>query len=192
MSFISTPSAEEVGDRWKWYVVFGVVLLVLGVIAFGNVVQATLVTTIFVGWLLVFGGIMQIVGAFTARGSTGIRILMAILAILFVIVGWNLVAEPLRGTIALTIVVSIVLIADGIVRLIGAFMGPSGHRLLGVFLGVINIILGVWLYTGIPLSGLALGFFLGLELLMAGISWIVIGFMARSLRSTGPTAAAPA
>lgn len=192
MSFISTPSAEEIGDRWKWYVVFGVVLAALGVIAFGNVVQATLVTTIFVGWLLVFGGIMQIVGAFTARASTGMRILMAILGILFIVVGWNLVAEPLRGTIALTIVVSIVLIADGIVRLIGAFVGPSGHRLLGVFLGVINIILGVWLYTGIPMSGLALGFFLGLELLMAGISWIVIGFMARSLRSTGPTAAAPA
>src|SRR4029450_3500140 len=191
MSFISTPSAEEIGDRWKWYVVLGVVLAALGVIAFGNVVQATLVTTIFVGWLLVFGGIMQIVGAFTARASTGMRILMAILGILFIVVGWNLVAEPLRGTIALTIVVSIVLIADGIVRLIGAFVGPSGHRLLGVFLGVINIILGVWLYTGIPMSGLALGFFLGLELLMAGISWIVIGFMARSLRSTGPTAAAP-
>jgi membrane protein HdeD len=184
VSFIGTPSAAEIGRRWKWYVVFGVVLLVLGVVALGNVVASTLVTTIFVGWMLVFGGIMQIVGAFTAGASAGWRILMAILGILFVIVGFNLIAEPLKGTIALTIVVSIVLVVDGIVRLIGAFIGPGGHRLLGVVLGAISIILGVWLYTGIPLSGLALGFFLGIELLMAGISWIMIGFMARSVPPT--------
>jgi uncharacterized membrane protein HdeD (DUF308 family) len=190
--FIGTPSAAEIGGRWKWYVVLGVVLAGLGVVALGNVVDATLFTTIFVGWMLVFGGVSQIVGAFMVRASAGGRILMGILGLLFIWVGFNLVSEPLKGTITLTIVVAIVLIADGIVRLIGVFAGPPGHRLLESVIGVISIVLGIWLWTGIPTSGLALGFFLGIELLMAGISWIVTGFMARSLRPTGPTAAAPA
>jgi uncharacterized membrane protein HdeD (DUF308 family) len=189
VSFIGTPSAAEIGGRWKWYVVLGVVLAVFGVIALGNVVDATLVTTIVVGWMLVFGGIMQIFGAFARGESIGMRILILILGFLLIWVGFNLIAEPLRGTVTLTIVAAIVLIADGIVRLVGAFTGPSRHRLLESVIGVINIVLGVWLWTGIPISGLALGLFLGIELLMAGISWIVVGIMARS---TPPSATAPA
>ena len=71
MSFIGTPSAAEIGGRWKWYVVFGVVLVALGVVALGNVVDATLVTTIFVGWMLVFGGITQVGRSVHARRVDG-------------------------------------------------------------------------------------------------------------------------
>jgi uncharacterized membrane protein HdeD (DUF308 family) len=185
VSFIATPSAADIGGRWKWFVVLGVVLAIFGVIALGNLVDATLVTTIVVGWMLIFGGIMQLIGAFMRGESAGMRILLLILGALLIWVGFNLIAEPLRGTVTLTIVAAIVLIADGIVRLIAAFTGPSGHRLLETVIGVINIVLGVWLYTGIPISGLALGLFLGLELLLAGISWIVAGIMARSIRPSG-------
>jgi uncharacterized membrane protein HdeD (DUF308 family) len=188
VSFIGTPSAAEIGGRWKWYVVFGVVLAVLGVIALGNVVNATLITTIFVGWMLVFGGITQVMGAFMAGGSTGGRILALILGFLFILIGFNLVADPLRGTLTLTLAVALFLIADGIVRLISVFMGPHGHRVLEGAIGILNILLGVWLWTGFPISGLAIGFFVGLELLFAGISWIVAGFMSRSVPRSPATA----
>jgi uncharacterized membrane protein HdeD (DUF308 family) len=181
VGFIGTPSAAEIGGRWKWYVGLGVVLTILGLIALWNVVDATLITTIFVGWMLVFGGITQIVGAFmSGGGSTGRRIVMFILGILFVVIGFDLIADPLAGTVTLTLAVALFLIAEGIVRLIGVFMGPHGHRLLEGTIAVISIILGVWLWTDIPISGLAIGFFVGLELLMSGISWIVAGFMSRS------------
>ena len=77
---------------------------------------------------------------------------MAVLGILLVIVGFDLIADPLRGTVTLTIAVAFVLIADGVIRLIGVFTEPSGHRVLGTLIAVINIILGVWLWTGIPLQ----------------------------------------
>ena len=114
MSFMELPSEAELRSRWKWFVGFGVVLVILGAIALWNVVDATLVTTIFIGWLLVLGGIVQIIGAFATSGSMGARVLMGVVGILYAIVGLNIVADPLQGAVALTIVIAIVLIVEGI------------------------------------------------------------------------------
>ena len=191
MSFIGTPAVSEIGGRWKWFVVFGVVLAILGLIALYNAVDAAIVTTIFVGWLLVFGGIMQIVAAFTSGGGTGGRVLMVILGVLYVIVGFDLVADPLAGTLTLTLAVALILIADGVIRLVRTFMGPAGHRVLETFIAVVNIVLGIWLWTNIPVSALAIGFYVGFMLLFAGISWIVAGIIGRP-SSQAPAQATPA
>ena len=180
MSFMELPSEAELRNRWKWFVGFGVVLVILGAIALWNVVDATLVTTIFIGWLLVLGGIVQIIGAFATSGSMGARVLMGLVGILYAIVGFNIVADPLRGAVALTIVIAIVLIVEGIIRLFAAFNEATPQRGLVAVLAVINILLGLWLWSGIPTTGVAIGFFVGLQLLLGGILLIVGGFAARS------------
>ena len=45
--------------------------------------------------------------------------------------------------------------------------------------GVINLALGAWLWTGIPVSGLAIGLFVGIDLLMAGVTWMVMALAVR-------------
>jgi uncharacterized membrane protein HdeD (DUF308 family) len=180
MNFMELPSEAELRNRWKWFVGFGVVLVILGAIALWNVVDATLVTTIFIGWLLVLGGIVQIIGAFATSGSMGARVLMGVVGILYAIVGFNIVADPLQGAVALTIVIAIVLIVEGIIRLFAAFNEATPQRGLVAVLAVINILLGLWLWSGIPTTGVAIGFFVGLQLLFAGILMIVGGFAARS------------
>ena len=180
MNFMELPSEAELRNRWKWFVGFGVVLVILGAIALWNVVDATLVTTIFIGWLLVLGGIVQIIGAFATSGSMGARVLMGLVGIPYAIVGINIVADPLQGAVALTIVIAIVLIVEGIIRLFAAFNEATPQRGLVAVLAVINILLGLWLWSGIPTTGVAIGFFVGLQLLFAGILLIVGGFAARS------------
>ena len=179
-SMMQMPADPALAGRWKWFVGFGVVLVVLGLIALMNAVDATLITTIFVGWLLLLGGIAQIVAAFASPGTTGSRVLMGVLGVLYVIVGWDIIADPLQGVVTLTIVISIVLIVEGIIRLFRAFQGDTPHRGIEGVIGVIDILLGFWLWTNIPISGVAIGFFVGLELLMAGIIWIIGGWMGRS------------
>jgi uncharacterized membrane protein HdeD (DUF308 family) len=110
----------------------------------------------------------------------GARVLMAVVGILYAVVGFNIVADPLQGAVALTIVIAIVLIVEGIIRLFAAFSEATPSRGLVAVLAVINILLGVWLWSGIPTTAPAIGFFVGLQLLLAGIVWIVGGFAARS------------
>jgi uncharacterized membrane protein HdeD (DUF308 family) len=191
MSFMDYPTDEAISSRWKWFVGLGIVIAILGLIALMNVADATLVTTVLVGFLLVFGGIAQIIAAFAAETGLGWRILMGILGVLYILVGIDIIADPLAGAVAVTVVVGIVLIVDGVIRLFHAITGPSGHKLLNGTIGVIDLLLGFWLMTNIPITALAIGFFVGIQLLMAGILWAALGWMARPKpQAAAPTSAA--
>ena len=180
MSFMAAPSDEILRGRWKWFVGVGILLVIVGLIALANVVDATLITTVIVGIALVFGGAMQLVGAWAAEGSTGRRVLMAVLGVLYIIVGIEVIADPLAGAIALTIFVALFLIFDGILRIFSTLVPETENKVLTILFGIAMIILGAWLWSGIPVSGVAIGFFVGLQLLIAGIAWIMLGLVARS------------
>lgn len=179
MSMAQDPASVS-EPRWGWVVAIGVLLAILGIVALFNVVDATIVTTIIIGWLLAFAGIMHVVGAFTSGESLGWRVAQGLLGVLYVIVGLNLVFNPLEGTLALTVALAILLIVDGIVRIVASIMDRHDAWVLTLILGVLNILIGFWLWTGFPVSGLAIGFFAGLQLLIVGVMWIFAGFAARS------------
>lgn len=165
--------------RWSWIFACGVALVVLGLLALGNLVNATLVTTALLGLLLVVAGVVELFAAFAGRDSGGWRFLHAVLGVIYVFVGFNVFVDPLRGAVALTIVVGAMLVIDGGVRIANAFIVGRSFwmSLIG---GVVNLLLGLWIVTGIPYSGVAIGFFVGLMLIVGGISWMVFGWTARS------------
>lgn len=178
MTTLATPDAALLRAKWKWFVGLGFALAVLGVVALGHVLGTTLVTTLVVGGVLMVAGVVQFVGVFTHPGGLGQKVLFALLAILYVVVGFNMLTEPLRGVITLTYIVGFYLLTSGVLRIFGAFAG-SGSKGLAIFTGFIDLLLGFWLITGVPVSGLALGFFVGLELVIAGITWMILGWQAR-------------
>lgn len=173
-------ATDDLRRRWGWIFGAGVVLAILGVLALMNAVNATLITTVIVGFLLIVAGIVDVFAAFTGgTESGGWRILRFVLGVLYIVVGMDLVAQPALGSITLIIVVGLLLLFDGIMKLIGAFTNP-GNRLLMLVIGVIDILLGIWAITNIPYSGVAIGFFVGLMLVMGGISWMVTGWSLKS------------
>ena len=179
MTFSSTPEAATGGSR-AWFIALGAGLVVLGLIALYNVVDTTLVTTIFIGWLLVIAGIFNVVGAFMTNVGAGWRIVQALIGILYVLVGFDLVLEPMAGVITVTFVIGVVLISDGILRLIAVFMDRRDDTAWMVVLAIINILFGLWIWTDIPFSGVVIGVFVGVQLLVAGFAWLVTGFMLGS------------
>lgn len=180
---------EEIRSRWKWLVGLGAVMAILGVVILLNAVNATFITTVLVGVLLIGAGLVELVGAFGRGQGAGSRVLHVVLGVLYVVVGLAIVADPLRGVIALTIVVAAMLLIDGVIRLIESLAYRPPHWGLVAVVGVINILLGLWLWTGIPYTGVAIGLFVGLEVLLAGISWITLGWMAREATEPAATEA---
>jgi len=173
-------AAEDIRRRWGWIFGAGVVLAILGVLALMNAVSATLITTVIVGFMLIVAGVVDIFASLTGgQESGGWRLLRFVLGILYIVVGLDLIAQPALGSITLIIVVGLLLGFDGIVKIIGALTG-AGNRLLLLTIGIIDILLGAWAITNIPYSGVAIGFFVGLMLIFAGISWMVTGWSAKS------------
>lgn len=176
MTIASAPESDA-GSGRAWFIALGVGLVALGLIALFNVIDASLITTIIIGWLLIIAGIANVIGAFMTNVGVGWRLVQALLGILYVVVGFNLIADPLEGAIAVTIVIGAMLIADGIFRIVAVFMDRPGNTVWMVVLAIINILFGVWVWTNIPVSGVVIGVFVGVQLLVAGMAWIFAGFM---------------
>ncbi len=185
-----TVGAEQLRDRWGWYLALGISLTILGIIAFSATVFVTLISVILLGILVLIGGVMQIVSAFRAQGFWGI-VFRVILGILFLLAGWYLITRPAIGAITLTLVMAWFFIITGIVQIVTAVVEKFegwGWTIAG---GVAGLVLGILLLIGWPVTGLyAIGLFLAIDLVISGISWIIAAFAAR--RYTPPSAAAPA
>lgn len=181
MQSFGPGEAAVVRGRWGWYLAYGVLLVAVGLIALYNAIDATLVTVVWVGFMLIFGGVVELVSAFTFPRSLGGRILHIVLGVIYVVAGYMLVFNPISGAVTLTVVVAVMLIIDGLSRLWFTMTNDLSDRGLNLVIGIIDLLLGIWLWTNIPLSALAIGFYVGFALLMAGISWIVVSLRVRSL-----------
>ena len=159
---------------------FGIIAIILGILAMIAPVVAGLSIALFLGVLVVIGGIVRLVWAFQA-GSLGEGILKFLLAGLTLVCGMMLVANPLFASGFLTILLSLYFIVDGVSEIA---VGLGTRRGWFIFAGAVSILLGVLLWAQFPLSGAwALGILLGIKLLFIGLIMIMGGSAARSMAS---------
>src|SRR5262249_18562522 len=167
-------------ERWWVYALLGVLFLFMAAFVFGPRIAATIVSAIFFGAALTVGGAFQIVHAFWERGWGGFA-LSLIVGILYVLGGLWLMANPLATSAALTLFIAAMLLVSGIFRFVLAYRTwPLGGWPL-VLSGVIAVLTGLIILAGWPVSGLlVLGICLGVDLLMFGLFWLVLGFALRA------------
>ncbi len=175
-----TSPASHPRTGWGWFVALGVVQLILGIVAWFDVIAFTIAGVIFIGALLLVAGVFQMIHAFMDRewGSFALHLLVGLL---YVIGGFLLMDEPVQGSIIITILVSAALIIGGILRIVIGFqhrhMPGWGLLIAG---GVVSLIVGVMLYLMLPWSGLwVVGTLIAVELIVHGVSWIQFGLALR-------------
>jgi uncharacterized membrane protein HdeD (DUF308 family) len=129
-----------------------------------------------IGIMMVIAGVAEIINAFQVK-TWGKFFLWLILGALYIIAGAATFENPLLAAALLTLVLGVCLVASGITRTILAFSMKEGMPWLAVLLsGVITFILGLVILGRWPVSSLyILGLFLGIDLVVAGLSWIGIG-----------------
>ena len=66
-----TPDNDSLTSHSGWFVVLGVSLIILGILAIALPTIASAMTVLFLGWILLIGGIIQGVHAFTAKKMAG-------------------------------------------------------------------------------------------------------------------------
>jgi len=176
----ASGSGPRPRTAWGWFVALGIAQLVLGIIAWFDVIAFTIAGVIFIGALLLVAGVFQVVHAFMDREWGGFA-LHLLVGILYVIGGFLLMDEPLEGSVVITILVAAALIIGGVLRIaIGVqhrHMPGWGLLLAG---GVISLLVGVMLYLMLPWSGLwVVGTLIAVELIFHGVSWIQFGLTLR-------------
>lgn len=169
-----------VRSKWGWFVVLGIIVLALGVIAAGNLLIATAASVFFVGAMMIVAGIVEIIHAFGVK-SWGKFILWLLSGLLYIVAGYFAFANPLLATAVLTLFLAISLIASGLVRV---WIGFTSKNLEGwgwvVAAGIVTTLAGLIIFSGWPVNSLwILGLFLAIDLIFQGITYIAFGFGLR-------------
>jgi uncharacterized membrane protein HdeD (DUF308 family) len=179
---IGQAAARTVRDHWQLFLLEGIALIVLGMLALAEPAFASLAATIFFGWLLLISGFIGFIASFRARRAPGFIWSLAS-AILAVAAGVLLLDAPLQGTLSLTGIVIAFLLIEGIVSIIyalehrGSQSGRWGWMLVS---GLLDIVLGGILLSGLPGTALwALGMLIGINMLFGGTSLIAMALHAR-------------
>ena len=177
-------SATNLKKNRGWYLVYGVILVIAGFILLGAPAVTTILAATFFGVMLLIQGIVHIIHALFSRDKGWVWSLF--LGIISVITGIFLFTDPVAGVLGLTFLIAVLLIANGISKAILSFhLKP--HRGWAVILanGVISIILGFMIYSQWPVSGLwVIGFFLGIDAMIAGFGWICAALAAKNISGT--------
>ena len=172
---------DALRGNWIWFVILGVSLVVLGTVALGSVVIASLAAAAAIGVLLLLGGAAEAVGAFWCRGWSGF-FLELLSGVLSIVVGLLFLRAPAGALAALTLLLACFLMVGGFFKIVAAVsyrFAAWGWSLAG---GIIDVILGVMIWQEWPASGLwVIGLFVGINLLFRGFNWIALGLALRSL-----------
>lgn len=169
---VTAPLAAKSG----WIVAFGALYVIVGLIALGSVAYATAASVFVVGIMMIIAGAGEIIGAFQIR-SWGKFILLLIVGLLFILGGVAAMQNPLLAAGVLTLMLGAALVASGIMRIAMAFAMKEETSWGWVALsGVLTLLLGIIILARWPVSSVyTLGIFLGVDLLIIGLTWIGAG-----------------
>ncbi len=178
-----TPGLQPLRAKWGWIVALGVIYVIVGLVALGSVTIATAASVLVVSIMMVVAGIAEVFNAFQVR-TWGKFALWLLLGALYIFAGIITFQNPLLAAVLLTFMLGVALVISGAMRLIIAFAMKESTPWAWVALsGAITIILGLVILARWPVASVyVLGLFLGIDLVIAGASWIGIGLDLRARR----------
>jgi uncharacterized membrane protein HdeD (DUF308 family) len=173
--------AEELRTNWGWFVVFGILLVILGVVCVVYAAVATIFWVEFFAAMLMVGGALSIPHAFLRRRWGGF-FLDLLAGILYLVFGFAILVRPEAGAIGFTLLIALALIIGGTFRLAVGFMAPLHHRIWVILSGLVTLILGIMIWNRWPWSSAwIIGLFIGIDLLFYGWSLVMLGVTARNI-----------
>jgi uncharacterized membrane protein HdeD (DUF308 family) len=170
----------EIVHNWGWFLVFGIALVLIGIVAIGRAVAATVVSMLFFGWLLVIAAGIEVVQAIMVGKWAGLYHHW-LGAILFGVLGALIVWRPLVTAEILTLLMGAFFLVAGLFQLITPFVVSLPEWGWHVLNGIITLVLGILILAQWPVSGLwVIGLFVGIELIFYGGAWIALALRLRS------------
>jgi uncharacterized membrane protein HdeD (DUF308 family) len=179
----SDPVTTSARTATGWSMLWGVVMIICGILAIALPLASAIGVVILLGWLIAFAGVAHIVFAFESP-STGGFLWKFLLALIYGITGVYLVMNPVLGIASLTLLLSIFLLFEGVLEIVFYFNIRNAVSAGWVlFDGIITLILGVLIWAQWPASsGLVIGTLIGISLIFSGISRFVLSSAIRRMR----------
>ena len=177
--------ADALRNHGTWFIIYGIIMIVLGALAIVAPGIASLTVTIFVGWLLLIGGVFGIIATFSSGTSMHGFWWHLLIAALYALAGIVLLWRPMTGVLTLTTIFTAYLLVGGVFRIILALgyranvPGAWGWVLVS---GIIDLLLAALILANWPLAAFQiLGLIVGINLVMMGVSIVAAATCVRRM-----------
>ena len=174
-----TP-VEIVRHASTWSIVWGVLLIVFGMLAVGSPFLAAVAVSVVIAWLIILAGVVHLILAFQAHraGSLIWKLLVGLAYLLF---GGYLIMHPVLGVTSLTLLLASLFLIEGILNIVLFFkmrsVGGSSWVLVD---GIITLLLGLMIYMQWPSSSAwAVGTLVGVSMIISGVTRVMLSLAVR-------------
>ncbi len=165
-----------------WSIALSILLILAGIAAIVLPPVASLAVTIFVGWMLVFGGIIHFVYAWKTRHAGGV-LWEVLIGVVYVAAGAYLLWNPIVGLAAVTLALALYLLFEGLLEFVLSYQlrpAPGSGWLL--FDGIITLILALLIWRIWPIGApWILGLLVGISMLVSGTARLMLSVAARRM-----------
>ncbi len=179
-SIVQRLSAHRV-----WLLVLGIAYVIVGWVAIGYPMAATIAIELLIGYMLLVAGVISVIGAFIS-GNWKNLVLILLSGILYLFVGFFLLTNLKEGIIALTLLLAAFLLVEGFFKIINAFqIKPAKNWIWILVSGVASLILGIMIWAEFPeSSAFVIGLLFGIYFLLNGFGLIMFSFALKDSASS--------
>ena len=171
----------------RWLIASAIVMFVCGILAIVLPLTFSIAVATVLGWLFFFVAAAHLIfGLHFGSDTSGWH---ALIAGLYCIAAMCLLVNPLLGVVLLTLVIGVVLIAEGMVEIVLFFILRDYQHVVGIMIdGLITLVLGILVCAHWPPATLdVVTYLVGIGFILSGISRLLLGIAIRRVgRPDGP------
>jgi len=161
-------------------ILWGVLLVLLGMMAVASPLIAAVAVNVVIAWLIVLAGVVHLIVAFHTR-EAGSMLWRLLVGLAYVAFGIYLIARPAVGVASLTLVLATLFLIEAVFDIALFFKARAigGARWI-LFDGIISLLLGGMIYAQWPSSSAwAIGTLVGVSLICSGVTRIMVALAVR-------------
>ena len=173
-------SPDIIRHASSWSIVWGILLIVFGILAIGSPFVAAVAVAAVIAWLIILAGIVHLILAFQVHRA-GSLIWKLLVGLAYLFIGIYLLMHPVLGVASLTLVLASLFLIEGILDIVLFFqmrsMRGSGWVLTD---GIITLLLGLLIYLQWPSSSVwAIGTLVGVSMIISGVTRVMLSLAVR-------------
>jgi uncharacterized membrane protein HdeD (DUF308 family) len=165
--------------------VWGVALIVFGMLAIGSPFVAAVAVNVVLAWLIVLAGVVHLILAFHAHGA-GSLLWKLLVGLAYLAFGAYMIMHPVLGVASLTLVLASLFLVEGILDIALFFKMRSMQGSSWVLIdGVVTLLLGLLIYMQWPSSSVwAIGTLVGVSMIISGVTRVMLSLAVRKTTDT--------
>jgi uncharacterized membrane protein HdeD (DUF308 family) len=180
-----STSSDVVRQASTWSIVWGVLLIILGMLAVGSPFVAAVAVNVVLAWLIVLAGVVHLILAFHAHGA-GSLIWKLLVGLAYLFFGAYLIMHPVLAVASLTLLLASLFLVEGILDIVLFFkMRPMQGSSWVLIDGIITLLLGLLIYEQWPSStAWAIGTLVGVSMIISGVVRVMLSLAVRKTTDT--------